>query len=81
MKPLESRPESLILNGLNLKPYQYKESLSFDKSLTIQARIVLSEAEYAEIGRFDTYVKVVRQGLDNKPRETDIFTLMSHLNY
>lgn len=69
----EIKPESLILNDLELKPYQYKEFLGADKSLMIDARIVLTEDQYAEIGRFKKYVMVVRKNIDEKPREMNFF--------
>jgi hypothetical protein len=67
-----SKPKILIVDNLELEPYQYTESLGFDKSLTINARVVLSEVEYAEIGKIQGYAKVTRQGIDNEPREMEL---------
>jgi len=68
-KAENSEPKSLIINDLELKPYQYEEFLYPNGSIRIKARIMLSESQYNDIGKFQKYVRVIRQDIDDKPRE------------
>lgn len=67
-----TKPTSLLLEDLELEPYQYREDTGYDESLTITVRVVLSEAQYAMLGTFPPFIKVVRGGIDEEPREMEI---------
>ena len=69
------KPSSLILNNLELIPYQYREDLGYDKSLTIAARMVMSEKQYAELGKLPNHIEVLRGGIDKEPKEMDLVEL------
>lgn len=66
------KPTSLILNNLELTPYQYKEQVNSNGALTIKARINLSEEEYSDLGELREIIKVVRRGIDEEPREMEL---------
>jgi hypothetical protein len=59
----------LTLDGLELKPYQYKEMPYSDKRLEIHARFILSKDEYSNIGKLPRVIKVIRTGFDDEPNE------------
>ena len=60
-----------MLDNMELKPYQYNES-SFGGALTITARVILSETQYYKLGKLPKYVKVIRSGIDETPREMSL---------
>lgn len=62
----------MVLDNLELRPYQYEEDLDYDKSLRITARILLSEEQYSELGKLPRIVKVIRKGIDNDQREMEL---------
>jgi hypothetical protein len=66
------KPTSLILDNLELKPYQYIERMNFDDTLSIRARVILSDAQYSDLGKIHGSVKVIRRGIDDKPREMEL---------
>jgi hypothetical protein len=51
------------------------ESIDFDKSLSIRARVVLSEAQYSDIGELPDIVKVIRHGIDETPRDMELYEI------
>ena len=57
------------MGDLELKPYQYREDVGWNDSLTIAARIVLTEAQCVELGKLYDVIRVVRSGIDPEPRE------------
>lgn len=63
------KPASLILNDLELKPYQYHENISYDGTLTITARVILTEPQYVALGTMLDSINVVRVGVDERPRK------------
>lgn len=66
------KPTSLVLNDLELVPYQYREYLDSNDSLAIVARVILSEELYSNLGKLPEYVQVIRRGIDEKPREMEL---------
>ena len=66
---LHIKPPSLMLNSLELVPYQYHENIGYDGSLTITARVTLEEPQYAALGSMLDSINVVRVGVDETPRK------------
>ena len=58
-----------MLDNLELVPYQYKDNIGYNDALTIDFRVVLTEAQYSDLGKLPIFVKVVRNGIDKEPRE------------
>jgi hypothetical protein len=69
------KPTSLILDDLELKPYQYTEHADYDNNITIAARVVLSEEQYNALGKLPIFIKVTRTGIDEEPREMELAEL------
>jgi hypothetical protein len=72
MTEKRTTPPNLKLNDLQITPYQYEESIDLDDSLSIRARIILSKEQYSALGKLSETVSVVRQGIDEDPREMEI---------
>ena len=63
--------DSLIIDKLTFHPYSYNEEFVRD-ALIIEAKVRLSELQFAEIKKLidkNDYFKVVRQGINDEPRE------------
>ena len=61
--------ESLVIDGLELHPYEYRES--FDTELMVIARVILTEEQVRfvrERQKAGAQFPVVRRGIDSKPR-------------
>lgn len=62
---------SLKVGGLDLHPYSYEEKFDED-ALIIEAKVVLSKSQYSdlkEIMKKTRYFPVIRQGINEEPRE------------
>ena len=62
---------SLIVGGLDLQPYSYAERFD-ENALIIEAKVMLSESQYSDlkgIMKNMPYFPVVRQGINEEPRE------------
>jgi hypothetical protein len=68
-KESDNEPTSLKLDDLELRPYQYKQTLYSNKRLQIYARFILSKEEYSKIGELPRVIKVIRNGIDVVPKE------------
>ena len=63
--------DNLIIDKLTFHPYSYKEEFVRD-ALIIDAKVRLSELQFVEIKKLiekKDYFKVVRQGINDEPRE------------
>jgi len=68
----ELKIDSLILGELSFKPYYYNEEFHIDDSLTVRARVSLTEDEHIklrEMFKKDRYFSVTRVGISGEPRE------------
>jgi hypothetical protein len=66
---MQIKPASLMLNDLELNPYQYHDEVNHRGSLRINARVILSESQYATLGKMTKVIDVVRVGIDEQPRK------------
>lgn len=65
-------PDRLILDGLELMPYQYIEEYDRDDRLIIRARFTLSKEQYSHLGGLPNVVTVIRRGIDEEPRKMEL---------
>lgn len=63
------KPNRIILNDLELEPYQYTEDIDDNNRLTISTRVYLTDEQYTKMGLFSGIVKVIRSGIDRESRE------------
>jgi hypothetical protein len=64
--------ENLVIADLQLTPYTYSEEFSSDGVLAIEARVSVTEAQEKRIRELEApkiYFPVIRQGINNEPRE------------
>ena len=67
----EIKLNKLILDDLELTPYQYKEDFDCDESLSAEVRVLLSEAQFKKVKELrdrDSFT-VIRIGINEIPRQ------------
>ena len=67
----ELKVRTLTVGGLDLHPYSYEEKFDED-ALIIEAKVLLSKSQYSdlkEIIKKPHYFPVIRQGINEEPRE------------
>jgi len=61
--------EKLAIDGWELTPYKYREEFDQTGVLTAHARVELTEPDEKRLRALPIYFRVVRKGINDKPRE------------
>jgi hypothetical protein len=61
--------ELLMIDSVELEPYDYAEEVAEDGTVRLAARALISEPDLEALSRIDGPVEVVRGGISDSPRE------------
>lgn len=67
----EFKLAKLILDDLELTPYLYEENFDYNNDLTIEGRVLLSEAQFKKVKELmeKDSITIIRQGISERPRQ------------